>query len=287
MPAAVAPIEARRLWTYIEPIHDVTYFCPQPRAAFEAANLRGFWRGYFAGRAAPLGPVGPGPVIATFFGFAPRMVLRALPDVWSRITPEAALDVRREGARRAIAAVLPPGATDDLGPVLAQVRRATEALDPVGRPLGAANADLPWPDEPLDQLWHAATMLREHRGDGHVAALLTAGLDGCAAIAWHAARNESRELMQANRGWTDEEWDEALDRLVGWGWLAADHTPTAAGLAARDGVELTTDRLAAAPWRRLGESATADVVRALTPIAKAVAVVLPQPNPLGLAVDRG
>ncbi|GAA0923575.1 hypothetical protein GCM10009558_035600 [Virgisporangium aurantiacum] len=88
------PADARRLWTLIEPIHDVTYFTPQSRAAFEAAGLRGFWRGYFAGRAAPLGPVGAAPVTAIFYVFAPHMVTRALPDVWTRAEPSAALAAR-------------------------------------------------------------------------------------------------------------------------------------------------------------------------------------------------
>src|SRR6187431_949847 len=96
---------ARKLWGLFEPLHSVTYFAPQCRSAFEEAGLRGFWRGYFAGRSAPLGPVGPGPVIAAFYGFAPAMVTRALPDVWTRITPQAALDARRIGARRVLAEV--------------------------------------------------------------------------------------------------------------------------------------------------------------------------------------
>src|SRR5437588_7370107 len=96
----------RHMWTLFEPIHDVTYFHPAARAAFEEAGLRGFWRGYFAGRAAPLGPVGAAPVIAAFYGFAPRMVTRALPDVWTRATPEAALAARAAGARAGLVRLL-------------------------------------------------------------------------------------------------------------------------------------------------------------------------------------
>src|SRR5690349_16502643 len=89
----------RRMWSLFEPVHAVTYFAPQARQAFEEAGLRGFWRGYFAGRSAPLGAVTPGAVVGAFYGFAAGMVHRALPDVWTRITPEAALQARQAGAR--------------------------------------------------------------------------------------------------------------------------------------------------------------------------------------------
>jgi hypothetical protein len=101
----------RRLWSLFEPVHAVVYFAPQAGAAFEAAGLRGFWRRYFAGRTAPLGAVGPGPVTAAFFGFAPGMVARALPDIWTRISPQAALAARADGARAALRTCWPAPTT--------------------------------------------------------------------------------------------------------------------------------------------------------------------------------
>lgn len=86
------------MWTLFEPIHAVTYFAPEARAAFEEAGLRGFWRGYFAGRAAPLGPTGAAVVTASFFNFAPAFVARAIPAVWDLIAPEDALATRLAGA---------------------------------------------------------------------------------------------------------------------------------------------------------------------------------------------
>ncbi len=94
---------ARLMWTHYEPLHAVTYFHPRARAAYEAAGLRGYWRGYFAGRAAPLGPTGPAPVIAAFYNFAPQMVSRALPAVWELATPDQALRARLTGAVQALA----------------------------------------------------------------------------------------------------------------------------------------------------------------------------------------
>ena len=171
--------QARQMWMLAEPVHAVTYFSAEGRAAFTEAGLRGFWRGYFAGRAAPLGPVGPAPVIASFFTFAPSMVTRALPAVWDLATPQEALRARSAGATAALRRVL-TGLGDDLP---AQVSRAADGLSAAmagvncaGRVLAAANAALPVPDEPLARLWQAATVLREHRGDGHFAALVAAGL---------------------------------------------------------------------------------------------------------------
>jgi len=283
MPAAVPPAEARRLWTFIEPIHAVTYFCPQPRAAFEAANLRGFWRGYFAGRSAPLGPVGAAPVIALFYVFAPRMVTRALPDVWTRAEPAAALHARVEGSVTAL--------TDALGDAdVASVKAAADllvevaaAVDIGGRALAAANAALPVPDGDLARLWHASTVLREHRGDGHMALLLTAGVDGCAALRWReACDGDGSSVLQASRGWTDEEWAAAGERLADLGWLDAAGAVTPAGRQRHGELEEQTDRLAAQPWAVLRERHRERLVELLTPITDAVVRVLPFPNPVGV-----
>ncbi|MEV1289512.1 hypothetical protein [Micromonospora sp. NPDC049679] len=272
----------RTMWTLFEPVHAVTYFAPQARAAFEAAGLRGFWRGYFAGRAAPFGAVGAGPVYATFFGFSDAMVRRALPDVWTRADPAAALTARCEGARQALSAVLgdvPPEAVVETATLL---RTAASTVDVAGRALAAANADLPWPEDALDVLWQAATVLREHRGDGHVAALLVAGLDGIETQVWRAALDGTREVLQPARGWSDEEWAAAAARLTARGWLRPDGVAADAAYAARDEIEHTTDALASAPWRWLGTERTARLAALLTPIAAAARAYLPDKTPIGL-----
>lgn len=278
-------IDARRLWTLFEPVHAVTYFSQLARDTFEQAGLRGFWRGYFAGRAAPLGPVGPAPVIAAFFSFAPSMVTRAIPDVWTRATPEQALAARQNGAVAALRRLLDDAGGID-GDVLDEavdlMEAAVDKIDWGGRPLGAANAALPRPDEPLARLWQAATTLREHRGDGHIAALVAAGVDGCEALVWRAALDDNRQQMQQYRGWPDEQWDAAQRRLVDRGWMDTDGSVTAAGRAAHDDVEATTDRLAAQPWQLLGGERTARLAELLAPIGAAAATVLPYPNPVGV-----
>jgi len=276
---------ARRMWALFEPIHAVTYFAPRSRAAFEAVGLRGFWRGYFAGRAAPLGAIGPAPVVAAFFGFAPDFVARAIPDVWQRAAPEAALAARLRGAVDVLVAAT-QSTVDDLGEALDLLSRATDGLDHAGRVLAAANAALPEPDEPLARLWQATTLLREHRGDGHVAALVGAGLTGCESLVLRAGLDLPKELLQPARGWTDEQWRAAVERLGERGWLTADGRATAEGAAAYQAVEDTTDRCAAGPWEALGSAGTDRLARLLAPLSLACRAGLPQPNPIGLvAVD--
>jgi len=272
---------ARRMWTLFEPVHVVTYFTAEARAGFEQAGLRGFWRGYFAGRAAPLGPVGPAPVTASFYNFAPPMVARALPAVWDLITPEDALAARSAGAVAALRRLLGERAAG-LTALAGMLLRATDGLDCAGRVLAAANAALTAPGEPAARVWQAATLLREHRGDGHSAALLAADIDGCEALVLRAASDLSRELLQPIRGWADEDWDRATARLASRGWLGQDGRITPAGATARQAVEDATDRAAARPWARLGTAATEELAGLLEPVARACAAELPFPNPVGV-----
>ncbi len=271
----------RHLWQLYEPLHAVTYFAPQARAAYESIGLRGYWRGYFAGRAAPLGAAAPGPVTALFFSFAPTMVARALPDVWRRASPDQALAARLDGAVAALRAVLPPDPAR-WAPAADLLETAAGAAVTDGRALGAANAALPRPADALARLWHAATVLREHRGDGHVTALVDAELDGCQALVLRDALHGGRHQLQPNRGWTDTEWDAAARALARRGWLDDDGRPTATGAAAHRAVEDRTDRLAAQPWTALRGADRIRLADALAPLAEAADAVVPYPNPMGL-----
>jgi hypothetical protein len=280
---------ARSMWTLFEPIHAMIYFAPEARAAFEAAGLRGFWRGYFAGRAAPLGPVSAPVVTASFFNFAPAFVARAIPAIWDLITPEDALATRLAGADAALRGLL-AGREAEATVAADLLWQAISELDFSGRVLAAANAALPVPlpdgssgeSGVLARLWQATTLLREHRGDGHFAALAAADIDGCEAVALRCGMDLRREDLQPVRGWTDEQWDDALARLADRGWVGADGRLTNAGQAAHDAVEDATDRAAARPWARLGADTTAELTGVLTPLAKACAAVLPYPSPIGV-----
>jgi hypothetical protein len=286
-----APRTARAMWRLFEPLHAVTYFADECLEEYTAAGLKGFWMGYFAGRAAPMGAVTPGVVEATFFSFNPDRVNRALPDAWSFAAPDRVLDARRAGIERAYGRLF---GTDGAGAGLAEgamagaadlARTALEGLPVDGRPLAAANVALAWPEEPHLALFHATTVLREHRGDGHVAALVAAGLDGRQALVTMAATGAvPRAMLQAARGWDDAAWDAAAGVLIERGWLDEDGTQTTSGAEARREIEDLTDLLAAEPWERLGENDTEALRAVLTPLARAIAAAgsVPVPNPIGL-----
>jgi hypothetical protein len=277
---------ARRLWQLFEPYHALTYFTPEARQAFEDVGLRGFWRGYFAGRAAPLGPVGPGLVTACFFGFHPAFVARALPSVWSMASPKAALEARLTGVDRAVRRIFGdylngPGA----GEAADMASTALEACSRAGRPLFAANAALVPPGAPHLALWHAATLVREHRGDGHVAALTAAGLDACEAhVSQVAASGAPPDSVQPYRGWSDADWTAAAERLRARGWLDGDGTLSPEGRAGRQQIEDTTDRLAAEPVEHLGPERAQRLAELLAPVTARLvdAGVIPYPNPIGV-----
>lgn len=286
MAALDDPGIARVMWTLFEPVHAVTYFHPRARTAYEAVGLRGYWRGYFAGRAAPLGPTTAPPVIAAFFSFAPRMVARALPSVWRLATPEEALRARLTGAVQALAEFTYELPESHLVEAADLLEEAAGRVEIAGRVLGAVNAALPRGEYPLARLWQAATTLREHRGDGHVAALVTTGLDPVEVVAWRCRADQSREFHQPARGWTDEEWSAAEERLVEKGWLTAERAPTAYATATFRTVEEATDRAAAGPWRALGADRTARLRELLEPIASRCRTIIPPQAPIGLPAQR-
>lgn len=269
----------RELWTHYDPIHAVCYFAPETFAAFEAAGLNGFWRGYFTSRAAPLGAVGAEPVIAAFYGFAPPMVRRAFPELWSRISPETALDVRREAAGRTLRRLAPDAPFAEIADVL---ERAVDSADLAGRVLGAANAGLPRPDDDAERVYVAATALRELRGDGHIAALVAYGIGPCQSLALRSGTDVPREHSQPARGWTDEEWDAATVELRERGLVDEAGTMTEAGTALREAVEAATDDAAAAPWRSFSDEDVADALALLRPVTVACLPEVPTQIPLGL-----
>lgn len=280
------PSLARRLWRVGEPVHAIIYFHPASADAWATAGLRGFWRGYFATRAAPLGPVGPGLVTATFYNFHPAMVAKALSEVWTMASPEAALAARLTGADAALRAALGADADDDAIATTASVLRdAVDGVSVVGRPLFGANVALPWPEAPLLSLWHGLTLLREHRGDGHNAALLAAGIDGCAAHVLAAGTGGApRDVTQPARGWSDDDWSTAAAALEARGLVDGDGLATDAGRAFHADVERRTDELATAPWADLDDDALESVTTTLARLAGRVAGagVIRFPNPMGL-----
>ncbi|MFE0460194.1 hypothetical protein ACFW1A_13195 [Kitasatospora sp. NPDC058965] len=258
---------ARALWRLFEPVYAVTFLQPESRAAFEAAGLDGGWRGYFAGRAAPLGAVDAPTVTASFFSFAPAMVAQALPDVWTHASPSQALAARTRGSAAALARLLEPVAVEQVEAAATALEEAVARLDCAGRVLAAANAALPRPTDVHGRLWQAATVLREHRGDGHVAALVAGGLDGCEAPVLHCATGADREVLQPLRGWTDDAWAAATARLVERDWLTPQGAVTELGRARHRSVEEATDLAAGRVWAGLSDDELARLTAVLKPIA--------------------
>lgn len=276
---------ARQLWLRIEPIHAVVYFAPEPVTALKEAGFRGFWMGYFAGRAAPLGPVPAEVVHAIFYNFSVERVERAIPAAWTFASPGDALAARSSGSVAALRRALGDLADSSaLAEAAALAMRVARAARHEGRPLFAANLALPEPDDPVARLWHAATMIREHRGDGHVAALVASGVGGRESHLLHAlASGTPREVYTAARDFDDAEWAACLDTLRRKG-LADGDGLSEAGAALKAEIEARTDSAAEQGFHALSEAEWDDLVRLVDPIARAVvrAGDIPVDSPMGL-----
>ncbi|MFE5890356.1 hypothetical protein [Streptomyces sp. NPDC056468] len=277
----------RQLWHLLEPLHAVLYYAP---AVFEEAAALGYdteerWPSYFPYRAAPLGAIGAERVTSAFYSFSPRMVVEHIDPAWKIASAEALLQARVRGIDRAYRAIL-GDRTDspELAEAAALARRAAEAADIAGRPLAAANAALEWPRAPHLQLWHAATILREHRGDGHIAALMVAGLDPVESLVSFAAIGAASVERFESRGWTPAQWTSARERLTARGLIDADGTATEAGRELRRTVEEHTDQLAAGPWQSLARDEIDRLVELLGEFWVAVlsSGLLPSETTLGI-----
>lgn len=273
---ALEPMIARRTWRTVEPLHGMIYFAAEAQAAYADSGLADARMGYFASRSAPMGPVRAEIVIATFFNFAPALVHDAIPAAWSIVTPERLLEARRTAADRALRRALGDLVRSEaVREAAALARRAAERAceRPEGRALFAAHAGLDWPDEPHLVLWHAQTLLREFRGDAHVAALLAAELTGIEALVTHAASGEvPAAMLQATRAWDDVQWAAAVGALRSRGWLAAGPGVafTDEGRRRRNEIEDRTDALSAFAYEPLGEEGCARLRALARPLSRAV-----------------
>ena len=291
--AAGGEHRARRLWRALEPLHAVTYFAPEARSAGESLGLRGFWRGYFGQRAAPLGPVPAEVVTALFYNFAPGFVARSVPEIWSVATPAQLLDARLAAVDAALRRALGELAVSaEVAEAAELARTAATSVSTAGRALAAANAALPWPDAPHLVRWQAQTILREQRGDGHVAALVSAGIDPVEALVVFAgAQGLPGDWLRERRGWTAEEWEAARARLADRGLVepkagdtVTDPVLTDAGRELCAEVEARTDALADQAWRALGDARAERLVGLTEPLVERVLAAgdfLPQ-NPMGM-----
>jgi hypothetical protein len=286
------------MWVALESLHAVAYFARPCRHALRHRGLVGFWNGYFAARAAPLGRVGAGTVAAAFFNFHPDMVAAAVPRCWEVVEPATLTVVRVEGASRALTELCPPAALDRAVGALPLLRLASSRCAGAGRILTGVNRDL-WPAiEPalragglqgqplaLAEVWQAGTTLREHRGDGHVAALVAHGLGGCEAHVLAAATaGTPPEVLRDNRGWSGDQWDGARAELTRRGLLGPDGAASADGRAWHRAIEAITDDLAESAYAGWSDDAVNALYDDVSPCARAIQAsgLIPFPNPMGL-----
>ncbi|MDX3533507.1 hypothetical protein PV721_03800 [Streptomyces sp. MB09-01] len=255
-------LAARRCWhAAINPLHATVYFSPEIAKEFAALGITDPVAVNLAHRSAAMGAVGAGVVTATFYNYRHDLVARHLPAVWDTTTPEEALAARLRAADGSLRRLL--GAETIASPELAEAAdlamRATEGCTRHARTLYAAHADLPVPEEPHLRLWHATTLLREHRGDGHLAALLLAGLDPVEALVSHTATGKGMtpKWLKGMRGWGQGDLDAAAGRLRERGLLDDAGELTERGAALREQLESDTDRLDAGPYQHLGEAGLA------------------------------
>lgn len=264
-----APRIARVLHGVIELVHTPLYFARDVKEAWAEIGLEPLAQGYFAGRAAPLGPVGPEVVTAVFFNFSPQAVGFGIPAAWEAASPAQVLAARAQAMDAVFARA--GGPTEGLAEATELAREAAAAADLVGRPLAAANVAVPAPGTLFADLWQALTVLREHRGDGHVALLTASGLHPVDVLVINAAWKSQfrRRFYQGTRLWDDQAWEAGEQRLRDRGWLDETGALTPAGAAWRQALEDDTDRLAAAPYAALGEERSRRLFELLQPIAAA------------------
>lgn len=257
----------RRCHNVINPLHSAIYFSPHLAKELAPYGIEDPNAVYFAGRAAPLGAVGAGTVAATFYNFSHTLIARTVPAVWESASPATVLAARLRAVDALLRELL--GEETVASPEMAEAARlalrAVEGCSRPGRPLYAGNADLPVPDAPHLAYWHAATLLREHRGDGHIAVLLGAELDPLEALVSHTAsgRGMAPKWVLTTRGYNQQDWTAAQDRLRERGILDAEGELTAEGTQLRKQLEHDTDRLDAGPYEHLG----AEGVERLTELA--------------------
>jgi hypothetical protein len=261
---------ARLAWRRLEPVHGMIYFVPEARNRYRALGLDAT-AGYFASRSAAFGRAPAELVIATFYNFNPALVRQALATAWETVTPEQLLAARLE----AVGEAMRRGGLDtvpDLTETLSLARRAAEAACEhlQGRPLFAAHAALPWPDEPLLQLWHAQMLLREFRGDGHISLLLSEGVGAVEALVLHAATGTVPvPFLKRSRAWPEPDWDTAAERLRERGLLDGDAL-TPEGTDFRRHLEDRTDALAVPAYAALGEEGCERLADLARPFGRAV-----------------
>jgi hypothetical protein len=264
---------AERCHRVTNSLHTPIYFAPEAEERYTAAGLRPGRMGYFASRSAPLGPVEPGVVTATFYNFSPELIARHIPDAWTLASPDKILSARLDAADAALRRLLRDAVSSpELAEAAELAREAAAGCTVEGRPLFAGHAELDWPSEPHLVLWHACTLLREFRGDGHVAVLLANGVSGLSALIGNVATGKSfhPQAAKAIRGWSDAQWDVATAGLVKDGVLDETGALTTHGTEFRRRLEDQTNEVSVGPWLKLGAEKAARLAELAEPLRRTI-----------------
>jgi hypothetical protein len=270
---------ARKTWRTVEPFHGMIYFVPEAAERYAALGLTGS-TGYFASRAAAMGDVSAGVVVATFYNFNPALVASAIPAAWGLASPASVIEARLAAADAALRRIVPDAVDSPAVARAAELaRRAAEVCGEhaEGRPLFAAHAALEWPKADHLVLWQAQSLLREFRGDGHIAALVLEGLSGLQALVVHAASGDiPADMLRLTRGWSEAEWLDATETLREKGWLrpGPELTLSEQGAQRRQEMEDRTDRLAVLPYQVLGDDSCEELRTLVRPWSRALSAVL-------------
>lgn len=247
---------AQKMNRTLEAYHGMIYFCPEAAAEYLALGATHARTGYFASRSAPMGAVSAEVVTATFFNFNPALVNAAMSGAWEVAEPAAWTAARLRGADGALRRFLGDTVqSDEMARAADVARRAAEACWAAGRPLAGGLLGLAWPEPAHLVLWHALSIIREFRGDGHVAALVASNVTPMQALLLHGGAGAvPSELLRTMRDWPESDWANANQALQGRGLLGADGLLTAAGQEFRDAIEDQTNVAGMAPWEALGQT---------------------------------
>ncbi len=266
---------ARRLYELTEPIAMVPYAAPEPTAEVMALGYRNYCDTYFAGRAAPLGRVPAEVVHAIFYNFADGEVARHIPHVWDIATPEAVLAARERGCAASVRRILAELAETPGVARAADLATTAATSAPIeGRALYAALRTLPIPWEPVARLWHAANLLREHRRDGHVAALVCEGIGGLESHALHAvSQGMPAESFGRIHHLPQATLTDLADGMRARGLIDDAGRITETGRRTKERIEALTDDLAAPAYAILTPTELDQLVIDLEPLAAALDAV--------------
>ncbi|MFV1991240.1 MAG: hypothetical protein ACC652_10915 [Acidimicrobiales bacterium] len=247
---------ATRLHKSTTTFHLLGYFSPEVGQRFKSHGLDDFTT-YFAARAAPMGAVTPEVTAATFYNFNPAVVAMLTSDVWEKITPAEAVALRHEAMTGALSGAAGALNESELDEAIATTQEIVDSLRFNGRALAAGTASVPSPEDKLTRLWQLVAIIREWRGDNHIALLVTAGLDAVECLVMDAVvAKGASSFLKKTRGWTDDDWDAAIARLHERGLVTQDGTPTANGVEMRLGIEAATDVADMQMWTLVGEERT-------------------------------